>query len=205
MTTAREAARVGLLLAAGHARRYGGDKLLAAMADGQPLALAALANLHAALADVRVVLRAVQTELAERCRAAGAGVILVPESSTGMGENIARGVAACPAAAGWIIALADMPWVSPASVRAIDAALAEGAAMAAPVYRGRRGHPVGFAARWGAELCALSGDQGARALIARAPQALLEVQVCDAGVLRDVDVPEDLAGLGDFDAGQSVR
>ncbi|MBL8473985.1 MAG: nucleotidyltransferase family protein [Rhodocyclaceae bacterium] len=182
----------GLLLAAGHARRFGADKLLSVLADGRPLALAALSTLQSVVAEVRVVLRPQQTELAELCRAAGAGLVWVPETSSGLGENIARGVAACPAAAGWLVALADMPWLSPASVRAVADALAAGADIAAPVYRGRRGHPVGFAARWGPALCALRGDEGARALLAVQQAALVQIEVADAGVLRDVDVPQDL-------------
>jgi molybdenum cofactor cytidylyltransferase len=72
--------------------------------------------------------------------------------------------------------------------------LAGGAALVAPRYAGERGHPVGFAARFGAALAALSGDAGARDLL-RAESGALEFVDCDdPGVVRDVDTPADLAG-----------
>jgi molybdenum cofactor cytidylyltransferase len=60
-------------------------------------------------------------------------------------------------------------------------------------YRGRRGHPVGFAAELYSELVALSGDEGARRVVARYPVHGEEVD--DAGVLVDVDTQDDLAAV----------
>jgi molybdenum cofactor cytidylyltransferase len=57
-------------------------------------------------------------------------------------------------------------------------------------YMGRRGHPVGFAAELYSELIALTGDQGAKRLVSRYPAHA--VLVDDAGVLLDVDTPQDL-------------
>src|SRR5690606_38639557 len=83
----------------------------------------------------------------------------------GMGTGIACGVAASAAAPGWMIALADMPYVSPAAIRAVAARLQQGADLVAPVYRGRRGHPVGFSRRHAGALMQLRGDAGARAIL----------------------------------------
>jgi len=60
------------------------------------------------------------------------------------------------------------------------------------VFRGQRGHPVGFARKYGSLLSALTGDEGARALIAARQWALQRVDVDDPGVLRDIDHPDDL-------------
>ncbi|MEY2689659.1 MAG: hypothetical protein RL375_3858, partial [Pseudomonadota bacterium] len=57
-------------------------------------------------------------------------------------------------------------------------------------YRGRRGHPVGFAAELYSDLAKLSGDEGARRLVARYPAHAVEVD--DPGVMFDVDTPSDL-------------
>ncbi len=65
-------------------------------------------------------------------------------------------------------------------------------AIAAPAYRGERGHPVGFARRFLDELSALHGDQGAKELIAEHPDWVTLYEVDDPGVLRDVDRPSDL-------------
>ena len=112
-----------------------------------------------------------------------------------MGSSLAAGVAAAPEAAGWVIALADMPWVPPEVVRQVAAAVAGGALVAAPVCAGRRGHPVGFGASLGRDLMAITGERGARDLLER--HGLTEVPTTDPGVLRDVDRPEDLTGSGD--------
>jgi len=83
-----------------------------------------------------------------------------------------------------------MPWVRPAAIERVVDALRRGAPIAAPTWRGRQGHPVGFAARHYAELIALSGDVGARPVIER--HGVLLVDAEDSGVVRDVDAPQDL-------------
>ena len=60
-------------------------------------------------------------------------------------------------------------------------------------YRGRRGHPVGFAAELYSELRLLNGDEGAKRLLARYPAAGVDVE--DAGVLIDIDTLADLEAL----------
>jgi molybdenum cofactor cytidylyltransferase len=89
-----------------------------------------------------------------------------------------------------VIALADMPWVEPATMAGVVDALRGGASVAAPSCRGRRGHPVGFAASCYGELSALSGDEGAKAVVDRHPVTLIDTD--DAGILRDVDTRQDL-------------
>ena len=74
-------------------------------------------------------------------------------------------MAASRDARGWLVALADMPCIRVATLQAVAELIGGGAALAAPSYAGRRGHPVGFAARWRDALLALEGDEGARAIL----------------------------------------
>lgn len=111
-----------------------------------------------------------------------------------MGASLACAVAAVAEADGWVIALGDMPWIAPATISAVADALRDGAEIAAPAYRGERGHPVGFARPYGPLLTALTGDEGARAIVNARKWAVRLVDVDDAGALRDVDHPADLAG-----------
>jgi len=104
-----------------------------------------------------------------------------------MGHSLACGVRARSSAAGWVIALADMPAVSPATIVAVRDALARGYPSAAPVHRGQRGHPVGFGRACRTELLALTGDAGARGVLAAHPPLLIEVD--DPGCLLDIDAP----------------
>jgi molybdenum cofactor cytidylyltransferase len=85
-----------------------------------------------------------------------------------------------------------MPYVDGSTLHALAAALAAGADIAAPVVAGRRGNPVGFGAVHLDALLALRGDAGARRLLRMFP--VTEVAVCDPGILRDIDIPEDLSG-----------
>ena len=93
---------------------------------------------------------------------------------------------------GWVIALADMPAIQPASISAVAEALAAGAPLAAPVYHGQRGHPIGFARRFREALMSLAGDRGGRDILAQHAQELRLIDVDDAGVLIDIDHPADL-------------
>ena len=110
----------------------------------------------------------------------------------GMGYSIASGVAASADSGGWLVLPADMPSVKPATLLAVAQELPNHVVVYAQ-HVGRRGHPVGFAAELYSELIQLSGDEGARRLVARYPS--FGVEVDDQGVLIDVDTPDDLAAL----------
>lgn len=193
---------VGVLLAAGRGTRFdpsgATSKLLAAAdATGTTIAQAAAQRLRAALPRVVAVVRPATSDTQRRLHAllrdSGCDLVLNPEADAGLGRSLAVGVAAATDAPGWLIALADMPAIAPATISAVRDALRDGALTAAPVHGGRRGHPVGFAAALRADLCALDGDAGAqRVLIAHPPRL---VAVDDPGCLLDLDTPMDIARL----------
>jgi len=182
----------GILLAAGASKRFGSDKLLHPLAGGTPVALAALANLRAALPHVIAVVRPGVPLLENLLSEAGATVILCVNADDGMGASLATAVGASGAVAGWVVALADMPYIQPETIAKVAASLAAGADIVAPVYRGKRGHPVGLSARFRAQLEALSGDEGARALLKENAGLVKLIEVGDPGVCRDIDTPADL-------------
>jgi molybdenum cofactor cytidylyltransferase len=180
-----------LLLAAGLARRFGGDKLSACLPDGRQVGAASLATACAAWPDVLCVARP-GTAMASIARQAGVPVVECPEAVDGMGLSLAAGVRASASAAGWVIALADMPFVLPATVRAVAEAVSRGAGIVAPVHADERGHPVGFRDALGPALVALRGDEGARTVVAAHRAMLQLLPVDDPGILRDIDRPSDL-------------
>ena len=187
---------VGILLAAGSGSRFGGDKLRATLSDGRPLALAALAPLAAAVDAVIAVVRPGDSAVEALFRKSGAIVAVCPDAAKGIGASLACGVREAqrrfPQAQGAVVALADMPWVSSETVACVATALRGGSALAAPAYRGARGHPVAIGARYFADLQTLSGDEGARALLTRHTAEVKLIAVDDPGVLRDVDTSADL-------------
>jgi molybdenum cofactor cytidylyltransferase len=186
----------GILLAAGAGRRFGvhggAHKLLQPLPSGELVGVAAGRNLMAAVPDSIAVVRAGDLALATALGAIGLCIVEHPRADDGLGTSLAAGVAATPDAAGWLIALGDMPWVQPETILALTEALAAGASLVAPLYAGRRGHPVGFAAPWRQRLMGLKGDRGARDVIAAHAKQLVLLPTQDPGVLLDVDVPEDV-------------
>jgi len=187
---------VGVLLAAGRGQRFGGGKLVVPLPAGPnagvAVGVAACRSLRAGVDEVVAVVRPADAPLVASLAGEGARVVVAARADDGMGASLAAGIAAAGVADGFIVALADMPWVTTATIRAVVEALRGGASIAAPRYRGRRGHPVGFAAAHRRELLALSGDIGARAIVDAHVDALRLVDVDDAGTLADVDVPGDL-------------
>lgn len=187
---------VALLLAAGRAERFGGAKLLARIPAGpdagSEIGVVALRRLRAAIPDVVAVVRPGDVVLAKLLESEGARVIVAARASEGMGASLAAAVAAAPDADGYIVALADMPWIEPGTIARVVDALAGGASLAAPRHRGERGHPVGFSAVHRAALLALRGDEGAKEIVAAHRDALVLFDVDDPGVLRDIDDPHDL-------------
>lgn len=188
---------VGILLAAGYSRRFGADKLLALLPDGTPVALASARALRDGLkialgenTQIFAVMRPEQMELAKLLSHNDITVLTSAAAERGMGASLSAAVTATPDAQGWIVALADMPFLKPDTVATVARALVDGATVAAPLVNGQRGHPVGFTQTFGPALRGLDGDEGARQVIAGTSITLLPCE--DTGALRDVDLPADL-------------
>jgi molybdenum cofactor cytidylyltransferase len=123
-------------------------------------------------------------------RASGLPFHVEDAGHPGMGDSIAAGVRATPDAGGWLVLPGDLPLIVPESLRAVAAAL-QRASVVLPLHRGVRGHPVGFAAQHGAALRALTGAEGAAAIVRQAQPLRLELE--DPGIVTDIDTVEDLA------------
>ncbi|MGR8932188.1 MAG: nucleotidyltransferase family protein [Gammaproteobacteria bacterium] len=183
---------VGILLAAGASRRFGSDKLTRALPGGTPIAIQACRHLLAGSDEVIAVIRPGNELLAKELTAEGASVAICVNADSGMGISLAFGVETRPEADGWLIALADMPWIKPSTICLVSDTIRSGALISAPAFRGRRGHPVGFSRHLRDDLIHLTGDTGAKKLIQSHRQQLHLIECDDAGIHRDVDFPEDL-------------
>ncbi len=184
---------MAILLAAGAGTRFGGGKLLHPLKDGAAIAAHAARNLIAAGLEVTAVIRPGDFPLRELLEEEGCTVTVCADAAQGMGASLAHGVRMTHDAAGWVVALADMPRIRPETIGRVVQALMAGAEIVAPSYQGDRGHPVAFGRRFRDELQLLSGDSGARAIVQR-NQALVRLVECDdPGVLLDIDRRSDLA------------
>lgn len=187
-----------LLLAAGQGRRFqaaGGQtfKLLTKLDQSTSMLRKSCETLTVAKWPIHVVTGSFEKEIRQELAGLDANFISNPDAAQGLSSSIARGVAATADADGWLVALADMPFIQPETILRVADALASGAGIVFPTCRGERGHPVGFSRRFYAELTALNGDSGARQILAAHRADWVPVEVGDEGILRDIDLPSDLA------------
>ena len=188
---------VGILLAAGFSRRFGAaDKLLQLLPDGRPIAVASAESLIQGVPDCIAVLRPENKKLARLLKNTGLEVIFCHEHDQEMADSLVTAIQASGNSAaandGFIIALADMPYIQPATISAVAAKVSAGASIVIPTYQNQRGHPIGFAAKFRNDLENLQGDEGARSIIKRYPNEVVLMACDDAGILQDIDTAADL-------------
>ena len=179
----------GIVLAAGAATRFGAPKQLAEL-DGRPLVEHALrAQLDSGAVDpVVVVLGAHADEIRARADLAGARVVLCEDWEAGLSASLRAGLDALgPGAAAALIALGDQPRVTAKVV----ARIAGQGDLCRAAYGGVPGHPVRLTGAALSAAAAVTGDRGARDLLAGA--RLVECE--DLGRGDDVDTPEDLEAM----------
>lgn len=185
---------VGILLAAGKGKRFdpsgAQDKLAQKLPGGSTVAVTTAKNMLAALPRVVAVVRPDASELADQLSELGCDVTVCADAGKGMGHSLVHAIKASADAAVWVIGLADMPYTKPATITALLEAIRHGADIAVPVYQGKRGNPVAIGRLHRERLLALGGDEGARHLLKNFP--VVEVEVDDAGIRQDIDLPGDL-------------
>jgi molybdenum cofactor cytidylyltransferase len=189
---------IGILLAAGFSRRFGSaDKLLQTLPDGRTIAIAAAEHLITALPVSVAVVRSDNPPLSHALKALGFHVVYCDANATEMADSLVIAVqyasALSTTARGYVIALADMPFIAPSTINEVANQLSLGAEIVIPTFQGKRGHPVGFSANYRDALLSVRGDQGARSVIKQYYDKVHLLACEDAGVLADIDTPDDLA------------
>ena len=206
----------GVVLAAGGASRFGSPKQLADL-DGLPLLQHALDAVHhvPVLDPVVVVLgaeaervraaisldRAAEPEradasLCDEPPAPAARAVVCHDWASGMAASLQCGVKAVGECDWIVVVLGDQPRMTPQVIAAVvEHALTAPAGTTAvrPTYDGVPGHPVALGRAMLPEIARLSGDVGARELLAGATVRTFEAAgLCDPA---DVDTPEELEAL----------
>ncbi len=182
----------GLLLAAGRGRRFGANKMIARLPQGDFIGVRAASRLAGAVDAMTVVIRTGDLEAREAFSKGGFDVIECPDADRGMAHSLRCGVMHSNDAVAWVVALGDMPYLETRTVERVVSCFRKSDAIIVPRCRERAGHPVVFPARYYAELIALRGDTGARAIIDAHTRDITWLDTEDEGVLRDIDAPEDV-------------
>ncbi|WP_137391405.1 NTP transferase domain-containing protein [Rhodoligotrophos defluvii] len=197
---AMKAPRVaGLILAAGRSTRMGGDNKLLVEIKGKPMVRHVAEAAKASRLDEVVVVSGHQSE-AVRAALAGLDLRFIhnPDYASGLASSLKAGLAAiAPASDGVLVCLGDMPLIAPRHIDRLIAAFnpTEGRAICVATYGGKRGNPVLWAAEFLPAMRALTGDVGAKHLMAEYGEAVCEVAMEDDAVLTDLDTPEAIAAL----------
>ncbi|MTI64801.1 nucleotidyltransferase family protein [Methylophaga sp.] len=188
-----------VVLAAGQSSRFGSDKLLhpiAIQGERKPLIFHSLYPWLTIFSNVDVVIREdnlTLLHLLENCEFSSRLRLIPAENARqGMSASFIAGIQANIEADGWLIGLADMPYINSLVIADSLAALEAGAAITLPEFSGRRGHPVGLVADLLPQLMALKGDKGARDIIRASARPICFISSVDEGIFRDVDTREDL-------------
>ena len=196
-----------LVLAAGQSRRFGDDKRLAKLENGQSLLMATLQQAASICDDIYLVIRADDQVLRDHILpfSQGVGKITIPthtaqihwvvaeDAPLGMGHSLSEGVNAlinhnidqC------LIFLGDMPYIQLETLKTIAAEL-DKTTFTIPRVDGHWGHPIGVRSEAFHLLTHLSGDRGAKAVLKRHIEMIQFIDVADQGILRDVDTPQAL-------------
>jgi molybdenum cofactor cytidylyltransferase len=186
-----------VVLAAGRSSRMGGPNKLLELLHGKPLVRIVTEQALASRAKPVIVVTGHQSD---RVRAALAGLDVTfaanPDFADGIASSVKAGIGAVPADAdGAMVLLGDMPLVDSGLIDRLIEALSpdKGALIAVPAAAGRRGNPVLWSRRFFDELMTLEGDVGARHMVQRHAEAVVEVEVDGQSAFLDIDTPEALA------------
>lgn len=109
----------------------------------------------------------------------------------GLSTSIRAGVEVAAASSGYLFALGDMPRLKGETVVQLCDVFSEHEdAIVVPAVSGQRGNPVVFASCYREELLHLEGDRGAKPLLQKYADRVVQVEVEDQGIFVDVDTPE---------------
>lgn len=184
---------VGIILSAGESKRMGTPKQL--LPWGKTIILQQVIDNAAAshLEQILLVLGSHAGEIAGKITISPKiEIVINHDFKEGMSSSVKCGIKNAPAGAdAFMLLLGDQPFISPAIInRLLDEYQTSKHGIVIPVYNGKHGHPVIFAAKYKQELLAIA-DQGAKAVVNNHLQDILEVPLDAPEILTDIDTPQD--------------
>ena len=193
MTKSPSRGVVGLVLAAGAGRRFGGPKALVLLGGERLVDRAVRVLGDGGVTDVVVVAGAAPLEVV------GATVVDNPDWDSGMGSSLRVGLAAVafahPLSPAVLVVPVDQPGLTPDAVRRVvgAATLPVELALVCASYAGRQGHPVLLGREhWSDIVAGAHGDVGARPVFVARADIVVRVECADIADGADVDEPADL-------------
>lgn len=184
---------VVVLLAAGKSQRFGDNKLAVCLADNKTVIQQSYSRLRTLSRNILVVVNSFLPSTEQALHNSEVDVLSLP--SEGMGQSIAAAVRYRASDVGWVLYLADMPFIREQTLASFMREIQlHPNSIIRPRYGQTAGHPVFFPARFYKELSGLGGDTGAREILLQHTEAVRWLDVDDIGILRDIDKKEDIPG-----------
>lgn len=183
-----------IVLAAGSSSRMGPRNKLLESIGGEPMVrrVAAIA-LGSGAEPVIVVIGYEAPAVTTALHGLDVTLTLNPDYADGLSTSLRAGLNALPSGInGTLILLGDMPQIETSVLSDLMASFTGESAICVPVRDGRRGNPVLWGSRYFPEMMELTGDFGAKSLMARHEAQLIDVQVSTDSIFHDIDSPEDL-------------
>jgi len=183
-----------IVLTAGKSERMGGSPKALLSFKGRTFLEHVLAAIRdSGLTNTIVVVGHHRDEIAAALRLPS--LVFNPDYQRGMITSVQAGLRALPPgvkAAG--VFLVDQPLIDAETIALLAAEVRPGR-IVLPIHEGRRGHPVFFSSELFDEILGLQPDQGLNSVVRRDRARVREVEVRNAGVLRDIDTPEQFENL----------
>jgi molybdenum cofactor cytidylyltransferase len=189
-----------IILAAGKSTRMGEAKQLLLLGDRTVLGQT-IENVRRSAVDEIVLVLGSSADAIRRqlpiSLLEGINVVVNPAYEQGMASSLRAGLAALdPQVDAALIVLADQPFVRPETLNQLaDHHRRSKAQIVIPSYQGVRGNPVLLDRSVFAEVMALEGDIGCRAIFSTHTERTVKLEVEDEGILLDIDNQEDYQRL----------
>jgi molybdenum cofactor cytidylyltransferase len=186
-----------VVLAAGRSSRMAPRNKLLELVDRKPVITHVVNAALGSGADPVIVVTGFEAErIGEVLRDLKVKVVHNADYAQGLNTSLGAGLKALtPNTDGAVILLGDMPQIQSGDLNALIAALKDRESICVLVRSGRRGNPVLWGARYFPEMMQISGDVGAKPLMAKYLEHVVEVPINSDSIFADIDTPSDLARL----------
>lgn len=188
-----------VVLAAGLSTRMNGANKLLEKIDGTPIIVHTLRNiLSSKVKSVTVVVGNESNSIRKALLEAGLTglhIVTCPNYASGLSQSLISGIDALPPQIeGALVCLADMPFMPPADIDRLISAFnpAENNLIVIPIHNRQRGNPILWGKRFFPQIQKLTGDKGARQLLAEVEDFITDVEISHDGIFIDIDSPDDL-------------
>ena len=185
-----------VILAGGQSKRMGTKNKLLVPINGKPMvALTAETIIASKASSVAAVTGFEHQKIQEAIKNSNIEFIHNKNFKNGISSSVVTAIKSAPEdCSAILIGLGDMPKITVSHInKLIDAYNPlEGRAICVPTWKGKRGNPVLWARRFFPEMLQLKGDFGAKELMGKYAELVVEVEMNDNGIIIDIDTPEAL-------------